>query len=305
MGGGHHNCSSCARQHRDHGTPQAPSTRPQDPGPTGPARCTRRSCSDGPGDCPICGMALEPTTITAAPSGEPRAARHDAALLDRRRAVAAAARARDGRHARRSTSAAWSRCGAAAGSSSRSPRRSCLWAGWPFFVRAVASVRTGNLNMFTLIGLGVASRIVYSVVARARARASFPRRSATRMGHVPRVLRGGRRHRRRSCCSARCSSCARAAGRAPRSAQLLGLAPTTARRVASDGADEDVPLGARARRAIGCACGPARRVPVDGVVVEGASAVDESMMTGEPIPVHKQAGDRVDRRDRERHRQLS
>ena len=164
-----------------------------------------------------------------------------------------------------------------------------LWAGWPFFVRGVQSVITRHPNMWTLIGSGTAAAYFYSVVATV-APDIFPPSfvmhgrvgvyfeaaaviiSLTLLGQIFEL-------KARSQTSAAIKS-------------LLGLAPKTARRIAADGSEEDIPLThvhindrLRVR--------PGEKVPVDGVVEEGASAVDESMLTGEPIPVHKQPGDKL------------
>jgi Cu+-exporting ATPase len=164
-----------------------------------------------------------------------------------------------------------------------------LWAGWPFFVRGAQSVVNRSPNMWTLIGLGVAVAFVYSVVATI-APGVFPESfiahgrigvyyeaaavivSLTLLGQVLEL-------KARSQTSAAIRS-------------LLGLAPKTARRIRDDGSEEDIPLthvhvGDRLR------VRPGEKVPVDGVVVEGTSSVDESMLTGEPIPVSKRPGDRL------------
>lgn len=163
-----------------------------------------------------------------------------------------------------------------------------LWAGWPFFVRGWQSLMTRNLNMFTLIGIGVGVAYIYSLVA-----ALFPGifpvsfRKDGEMGLyfeaaaviVTLVLLG-------QVLELKARSKTGAAIK-----MLLGLAPKTARRI-KDGIEEDVPLEhvkiddiIRVR--------PGEKMPVDGVVIEGTSSVDESMVTGEPIPVQKQKGDRV------------
>jgi P-type Cu+ transporter len=165
-----------------------------------------------------------------------------------------------------------------------------LWGGWPFFERAWASVVNRSLNMFTLIALGTGAAWVYSVVATV-APGLFPESVRTHGGEVGLyfeaaavitvlVLLGQVLELR---ARSQTSSAIKA---------LLGLAPRTARRLLPDGGEEDVALDAvqpgdtlRVR--------PGERVPVDGVVIEGASAVDESMVTGEPIPVEKVAGSRV------------
>jgi Cu+-exporting ATPase len=166
----------------------------------------------------------------------------------------------------------------------------CLYSAWPFYVRAVQSVLHRHLNMFTLIGLGVSVAYVYSVVA-ALVPAAFP---ASFRGHtgevavyfeaaaviVALILLG-------QVLELRARSRTGAAIR-----QLLGLSATSARRLRDDGGEEDVPLdhvepGDRLR------VRPGEKIPVDGVVIEGRSHVDESMVTGEPIPVPKEPGDRV------------
>ena len=164
-----------------------------------------------------------------------------------------------------------------------------LWAGWPFFVRGVASVRQRSPNMWTLIGLGTGAAFAYSMVATV-APGVFPA-SFQSMGRVAVYFEAAAviisltllgqilELKARSQTSAAIKS-------------LLGLAPRTARRIAADGSEEDVPLThihvgdlLRVR--------PGEKVPVDGVVTEGSSAVDESMLTGEPVPVSKRAGDQV------------
>jgi Cu+-exporting ATPase len=165
----------------------------------------------------------------------------------------------------------------------------CLWSAWPFYVRAVQSVKNRSLNMFTLIGLGVSVAYLYSLIA-----ALFPDifpasfRENGKVGVyfeaaaviVTLILLGQVIELR---ARSRTSQAVK---------QLLGMQAKTARRLDDDGAEIDVPLDAvqigdklRVR--------PGEKIPVDGVVLEGASAVDESMVTGEPIPVEKHKGDRV------------
>ena len=165
-----------------------------------------------------------------------------------------------------------------------------LWGGWPFFVRCVHSVRHRSPNMWTLIGAGVAAAYGYSLVA-TFAPGWFPMTFTAHGGRigvyyeaaaviVSLTLLGQLLElRARSQTSAAIKS-------------LLGLAPKTARRIGHDGLEEDVPLTdvhvgdtLRVR--------PGEKVPVDGQVVEGESAVDESMLTGEPMPVTKRRGDKV------------
>ena len=166
----------------------------------------------------------------------------------------------------------------------------CTWAAWPFYVRAVQSAKQKSPNMFTLIGLGVSVAYGYSVVA-ALFPGMFPagfRDDEGRVGVyfevaaviVTLILLGQVLELR---ARGQTSSAIR---------KLLGLAPKTARRIGEDGSEADVPLehvqpGDRLR------VRPGERVPVDGVVLEGSSSVDESMVSGEPIPVEKTAGARV------------
>ena len=163
-----------------------------------------------------------------------------------------------------------------------------LWGGWPFFVRCVDSIRRGNPNMWTLIGIGVAAAYLYSTLGtvapglfpdafREGGRVSVYFEAATVI--VSLTLLG-------QLLELRARSRTSAALRA-----LLGLQPKTARRVA-DGAERDVPLeGVRVGDRLRVR--PGEKVPVDGIVIDGASSVDESMLTGEPTPVEKRAGARV------------
>jgi len=231
----------------------------------------------GPGTCPKCGMALEPRQAT---SGEPE---ENPELADMSRrfwlslaltvpvtALAAGERM------------PWLQCALAA--------PVVLWGGWPFFVRGWRSVRTRQLNMFTLIALGTGAAYAYSLAAVA-APGAFPATFRSHGGHVPAyfeaaavittlVLLGQVLELR---ARSRTSSAIRA---------LLNLAPKTARRLLDDGREEDVQVadihpGDRLR------VRPGERVPTDGTVLEGRSSVDESMVTGEPMPVEKASGDRV------------
>ena len=164
-----------------------------------------------------------------------------------------------------------------------------LWGGWPFFERFWASLKTRNLNMFTLIGLGVGAAYGYSLVATV-APQLFPESLRTMGGHVPVYFEAAAVITTLVLLGQVLELRARAAtGKAIRA--LLGLAPKTARRV-KDGTEEDVPLehvhvGDLLRVRSG------EKIPVDGIVVEGRSAVDESMITGEPVPVEKVAEDKV------------
>ena len=164
-----------------------------------------------------------------------------------------------------------------------------LWAGWPFFRRGAQSIVHRSPNMWTLIGLGTGAAFVYSVVATV-APGVFPD-SFQAMGRVAVYFEAAAviisltllgqvlELKARSQTSAAIKS-------------LLGLAPKTARRIAPDGSESDVPL---AHVHVGdlLRVRPGEKVPVDGVVVEGSSSVDESMLTGEPLPVGKRPGDKL------------
>jgi Cu+-exporting ATPase len=165
-----------------------------------------------------------------------------------------------------------------------------LWAGWPFFVRGWLSVRRRSLNMFTLIAMGVGVAYIYSLIA-TFAPGLFPDSFRSHGGTVAvyfeaaavivtLVLLG-------QVLELRARSATSGAIRA-----LLGLAPPTAIRIAADGSEEAVDL-AHVQSGDQLRVRPGERVPVDGDVVEGRSSVDESMVTGEPLPVQKSKGDRV------------
>ncbi len=269
----------------------SPADAPAEPVPEG----TLHTCpmdpevvQEGPGSCPVCGMALEPMEVSleAPDNAELRdmTRRFWIALLFSAPVLAVAmgdmlpgrplSSLLGGGRARVLVELALS-------------LPVCTWAALPFYERAIASLRTRNLNMFTLIGLGVAVAFGYSALA-ALMPGIFPLGFAHHPGEVAvyfesaativtLVLLGQVLELR---ARARTGDALRA---------LLGLAPTTARRV-RDGEEQDVPLESvevgdvlRVR--------PGERVPVDGVVVEGRGAVDESMLTGEPIPVDKGEGD--------------
>ena len=165
-----------------------------------------------------------------------------------------------------------------------------LWAGWPFFVRGWQSVTRRSLNMYTLIAMGVGVAYVYSLVA-SFAPDVFPESFRGHGGTVPvyyeaaavivtLVLLG-------QVLELRARSATSGAIRA-----LLELSPPTARRMAEDGSEEEVDLsevGAGDRLRVR----PGEKIPVDGTVLEGRSSVDESMVTGEPVPVEKNKDDRV------------
>jgi len=244
----------------------------------------------GPGSCPICGMALEPEQVTAEAGPNPE-------LADMRRRfwiglvltipivvleMGGHLPGLDIAHAIGARTAVWVQLVLAT--------PVVLWAGWPFLVRGWQSVVRRSLNMFTLIALGTGAAWLYSLVA-VLAPGVFPDGFRGMDGTVAvyfepaavitvLVLLGQvleLRARERT-------------GGAIRA--LLDLAPKLARRVRDDGSDEEIPLehvhvGDRLR------VRPGDKVPVDGTVEEGRSSVDESMITGEPIPVEKGSGDTV------------
>jgi len=243
-----------------------------------------------PGTCPICGMALEPRDVAMDDE-------ENTELVDMRRrfwvsviltiplVIAAMGDVVPGqplRHLASQRTWTWVELILA------SPV--VLWGGWPFFVRGWQSIVNRSLNMFTLIGLGVAVAYVYSLVA-ALAPAIFPPSFRDEIGNVAAYFEAAAVIVTLVLLGQVLELKARSqTGAAIKS--LLGLAPKTARLVREDGSEVDVPLesahvGARLR------VRPGEKVPVDGVVVEGSSSVDESMITGEPIPVEKKIGDRV------------
>ena len=164
-----------------------------------------------------------------------------------------------------------------------------LWSGWPFFVRWLQSIRLRSPNMWTLIGTGTGAAYLYSVVA-VLAPDMFPP-SFRAAGHVAVYFEAAAVIISLTLLGQVLELKARSeTGAAIRA--LLGLAPKTARRLREDGTEEDIPLthvhpGDRLR------IRPGEKVPVDGVVLEGESAIDESMLTGEPMPVSKRTGDPV------------
>ena len=165
-----------------------------------------------------------------------------------------------------------------------------LWGGVPFFVRGIQSLKTWNLNMFTLVALGVSVAWVYSVVA-LLAPQIFPPVMQMEGGLIDvyfeaaavitaLVLLG-------QVLELRARSRTNAAIQ-----MLLGLAPNTARIVRDDGTEEDIPLE-QVHTGDTLRVRPGEKIPVDGTVIEGESNVDESMVTGEPLPVSKQAGEKL------------
>jgi Cu+-exporting ATPase len=245
---------------------------------------------DAPGSCPICGMALEPQTVSLAEEENP-----ELAEMSRRFWVSVGLTlpllligmsdlipTLDLERLMPMRSWGWLELALA------SPV--VLWGAWPFFVRGWQSIKNRSLNMFTLIGLGVGVAYVFSVIATILPQL-FPASFRAASGEVPvyfeaaavitmLVLLG-------QVLELRARGRTGAAIRA-----LLGLAPKTARRVREDGSDEDVPLD-QVKRGDRLRVRPGEKIPVDGSVLEGSSAIDESMVTGEPMPVEKHPGDPV------------
>jgi Cu+-exporting ATPase len=240
----------------------------------------------GPGQCPICGMALEPLEPTAEEGPNPE-------LIDMSRrfwisaaltlplVVLAIGTELLGWEPLPMRASVWVQLALAT--------PVVLWGGWPFFERMWASLKTRNLNMFTLIGMGVGVAYCYSLVA-TLAPQLLPASLHTMGGLVPVYFEAAAVITTLVLLGQVLELRARAAtGKAIRA--LLGLAAKTARRV-KDGNEEDIPLEhvhvgdvLRVR--------PGEKIPVDGVVTEGHSSVDESMITGEPVPVEKNAGDKL------------
>jgi Cu+-exporting ATPase len=239
---------------------------------------------DRPGSCPKCGMALEPELPADGEEESPE-------LADFRRrfrwtlplTVAVTVLAMFGHRL------GWLDMATQSWVELALATPVALWAGMPFFVRGVQSVANRSPNMWTLIGLGTASAFAYSVVATV-APGVFPS-SFVSMGRVAVYFEAAvviisltllgqiLELRARAQTSAAIKS-------------LLGLAPKTARRIRPDGGEEDVPL-AHVHVGDVLRVRPGEKVPVDGVVVEGHGAVDESMLTGEPLPVMKGPGDEL------------
>jgi len=239
---------------------------------------------DHPGACPKCGMALEPAVPALDEDESPE-------LVDFRRrfwwtlplTVAVTALAMFGHRLRLFDMSiqSWVELALTA--------PIVLWAGWPFFVRGVQSVINRSPNMWTLIGLGTSAAFAYSIVATVGP-GVFPV-SFVSMGRVSVYFEAAAvivsltllgqllELKARSQTSSAIKS-------------LLGLAPKTARRINPDGTEGDVPLN-HVHVGDALRVRPGEKVPVDGVVIEGSSPVDESMLTGEPIPVAKRAGDKL------------
>jgi Cu+-exporting ATPase len=243
----------------------------------------------GPGSCPKCGMALEPLEVAAAEEGP------NPELVDMTRRFWVSVALTVPVFALATAEMATPELAAGLSPATRLWTQLVLsapvvlWGGWPFFVRGWQSLVMRSLNMFTLIALGVGAAFAYSVFA-----VLFPDAlpHGMRHGGVPPVyfeaaavitalvLLG-------QVLELQARSATSGAIRA-----LLGLAPKTARLLREDGSEEDVPLG-HVQLGDRLRVRPGERVPVDGAVLVGASAVDESMVTGESIPVEKGPGARV------------
>ncbi|HWZ89699.1 MAG TPA: heavy metal translocating P-type ATPase, partial [Polyangiaceae bacterium] len=245
--------------------------------------------SNKPGACPKCGMALEPEQPTAeADTGELR-------YMSRRFWISVALSAPLVFLAMGSMLPGHFVMGLAPGRTRGFLELAlatpvCLWSGLPFLERALVSLKQRSLNMFTLIGLGVSVAYSYSLVA-LLAPGWFPASMRTEHGElglyfeaaaviVSLILLGQVLELR---ARAHTSSAIR---------KLLELAPKTARRIEPGGQEEDITF-AELRVGDQLRVRPGEKVPVDGVVVEGSSRVDQSMITGEPVPVHKSPGDRL------------
>ena len=234
----------------------------------------------GPGACPICGMALEPRTVTAGETNPELKSMTRRLWLGAVLTVPLLAIMFSGIMPGRLLG--WIEFALAT--------PVVLWGGWPFFERGWASIVHRSLNMFTLIAIGTGAAYLYSLVAVA-APSLFPATFRDASGNLGLyfepaavitvlVLLG-------QVLELKARSQTSGAIQA-----LLGLAPKTARRISRDGSEADVPL---TEVAVGdlLRIRPGEKVPVDGVVMDGLSSVDESMVTGEPIPIEKTAGAKV------------
>ena len=238
----------------------------------------------GPGNCPKCGMALEPVLPVSSEEASPE-------LRDFRRRfwwglpltlmVTVIAMSGGVFDPLLGASRKWVELAFAT--------PVVLWSGWPFLVRGVQSVKNRAPNMWTLIGLGTGAAYAYSVVATLFP-GLFPG-SFQMAGEVAVYFEAAAVIISLTLLGQVLELKARSETGAAIKA-LLGLAPKTARRIYDDGTEEDVPL-AQVHPGDRLRVRPGEKVPVDGVVLEGSSALDESMLTGEPIPVAKSAGDRL------------
>ncbi|MCH8217470.1 MAG: heavy metal translocating P-type ATPase [Planctomycetes bacterium] len=261
-----------------------------------PATKTEYTCpmhpevvQDHPGNCLKCGMALEPVTVTVEEKNE------ELIYMSRRLWVSTAlafpvfilammadllpAGLPDGLSMQ---TVQWIEFALAT--------PVVLWGGWPFFVRGWQSIQSWNLNMFTLIALGVSVAWLYSVVALLIPQI-FPPVMQTEAGVVGVYFESAAVITALVLLGQVLELRARARTHAA-IAMLLGLAPNTARIVRTDGTEEDIPLD-QVQPGDTLRVRPGEKVPVDGTVIEGESNVDESMVTGEPTPVAKLSGDKL------------
>ncbi|EKS72737.1 heavy metal translocating P-type ATPase [Burkholderia sp. SJ98] len=239
---------------------------------------------DSPGNCPICGMALEPLLPSVEDDQSPELAdfrRRFWWTLPLTAVVFVLAMFGHRLGSMRASAQNWAEFVLST--------PVVLWAGLPFFERAIQSLTNRSPNMWTLIGLGTGAAYAYSVVA-VVAPGIFPATFAAH-GRVEVYFEAAAVIISLTLLGQLLELKARSQTSAAIKA-LLGLAPKTARKISADGTEEDVPLThvhvgdlLRVR--------PGEKVPVDGVVTEGTSSLDESMITGEPIPVTKRPGDRV------------
>ncbi len=285
-------CPKCGMALEPEAAPPAPIPRVEYTCPMHPAVVRAE-----PGNCPICGMALEPRTVTVEEAENPE-------LREMRRRFWVSATltlplviVAMGEFIPGVSFEGFASARVMGGLELLLATPVVLWGGWPFFVRGWQSILNRSLNMFTLIGLGVGVAYFYSIVAVFWPEI-FPPSFRDRNGEVAvyfeaaavivtLVLLG-------QVMELRARSKTSAAIKA-----LLGLAPKTARRIGAGGSEEDVPLE-QVHPGDHLRVRPGEKVPVDGRVLQGRSSVDESMITGEPIPVEKGPGDRG---DGERHRQ--
>ena len=242
---------------------------------------------DHPGNCPICGMALEPLEPTLEEAANPELIDMTrrfwvSAVLSVPLVILAMVPEFFGWELLPMRTAMWVQAALAT--------PVVLWGGWPFFQRFWQSLANRSPNMFTLIGLGIGVAYAYSLVATLFPQI-FPPALRTMSGLVPVYFEAAAVITTLVLLGQVLELRARSAtGRAIRA--LLGLAPKTARRVSNDGTEEDIPLE-HVEPADLLRVRPGEKVPVDGEVVEGHSNVDESMISGEPVPVEKTAGDSV------------
>ena len=266
--------------------------------PTIPATRIEYTCpmhpeivQDEPGSCPKCGMALEPMSVTIDEEANP-----EYEDMKRRFIVAAILSVPLVLIAMRSMIPgldiidSWASAKTLEWVELILATPVVLWAGWPFYERGVQSVINRSLNMFTLIGLGVSVAYIYSLVA-VYFPGLFPEAMKSAGGTVgvyfeaaavivTLILLG-------QVLELRARSQTGAAIKA-----LLGLAPKTARIIDDDGTEKDIPLE-HVKIEDKLRVRPGEKIPVDGIVLEGTSSVDESMISGEPIPIEKTPGDMV------------